>query len=494
MPLLPGSDDTIAAISTPPGRGAIAVVRLTGARAHEVVARVVSPWRDTERTAYLTALSDPMTGELIDRPLVTIYVAPKSYTGEHMAEISVHGGHVVPALALAAVIAAGARHAHPGEFTRRAVMNGKMDLLQAEAVGDIIDAGSRAMHHAALHQLDGGLTRRISELRETILELEALIVYDIDFPEEDDGPIASRRIAGAIADLAGSLDAVLATSGTGELIRGGANVVIAGAPNTGKSSLFNALVGYARAIVTDVPGTTRDALEALIDVGEWPVRLIDTAGIRETSDMIERLGIEVSERWLRSADVVLACGDTAETLTGVVRQIASMTEAPVIPVRTKGDLDDESVPIGEGAPPGSNLQLQDEESVIHSARGGAERRGGLSSPNDLKGTFERSVIVSAHTGAGLADLARGIQATLSAKHGERVQDTPLLTRDRHRRAVALARQEVMEFQEAWQNGVVPVSIAAVHLRAATGALEDLIGAVGIEQVLDRVFSSFCVGK
>ncbi|MGI9077315.1 MAG: tRNA uridine-5-carboxymethylaminomethyl(34) synthesis GTPase MnmE [Gemmatimonadaceae bacterium] len=453
MPFIPGSDDTIAAISTPPGRGAIAVVRLSGSRAHEIAARVVSPWRDEERSVYLAALSDPVSGELIDRPLVTAYRAPASYTGEHMAEISVHGGEVVPALALAAVIAAGARHAHPGEFTRRAVMNGKLDLLQAEAVGDIIDAGSRAMHHAALHQLDGGLTRRISMLRETILELEALVAYDIDFPEEDDGPIAAQRVASAIADLLGSLDSALATSGTGELVRRGAIVVIAGGPNIGKSSLFNALIGYGRAIVTDVPGTTRDALEALIDVGEWPVRLIDTAGIRETSDVIERLGIEVSERWLRNADIVLACGDSMALPVEVARQVTAMTEAPVIPVRTKGDLLGESIAISESA-----------------------------------------VIVSAHTGAGLASLAQRIQEVLSAKHGELVQDTPLLTRERHHQAVAVARQEVIKFQEAWQSEAVPVSIAAVHLRAATGALEDLIGAVGVEEVLDRVFSSFCVGK
>ena len=460
MPLLPGSEDTIAAVSTPPGRGAIAIVRVTGPRAHEIVARVVSPWREEERSVYLTALSDPLSGELIDRPLVTAYKAPASYTGEHMAELSVHGGDVVPALALAALIAAGARHAYPGEFTRRAVMNGKMDLLQAEAVGDLIDAGSRAMHHAALHQLDGGLTRRISKLREMILELEALIAYDIDFPEEDDGPIATERISDAIRDLIGSLDSVLSTSGTGELIRGGATVVIAGATNIGKSTLFNAMIGYSRAIVTDVPGTTRDAIEALIDVGDWPVRLIDTAGIRETSDVVERLGIEVSERWLRSAHIVLACGDSMAQLMETVGLVTSMIEAPVIPVRTKGDLGGERPSIAEGMPP----------------------------------VIESPVIVSAHTGVGLAELAMRIQSVLSAKHGERVQDAPLLTRERHRRAVALARQEVIKFKEAWQDQSVPVTIAAVHLRSATGALEDLIGVVGVEQVLDRVFSSFCVGK
>jgi len=493
MPVFPGSDDTIAAISTPPGRGAIAVVRLTGPRAHEIVARVVSPWRDEERTTYLTALSDPVSGTLIDRPLVTIYGAPASYTGEDMAEVSVHGGNVVPALALAALIAAGARQAYPGEFTRRAVLNGKLDLLQAEAVGDIIAAGSRAMHHAALHQLDGGLTRRVSALRERILELEALVAYDIDFPEEDDGPIATERIAGAIADLTHSLDSVLATSGTGELIRAGATVVIAGASNIGKSSLFNALIGYGRAIVTDVPGATRDALEALIDVGEWPVRLIDTAGIRETSDVLERLGIEVSERWLRNADIVLACGDNQETVIQAVRQMASMTEAPVIPVRTKGDLDGESVTTVEGPSAGSNLAFHGTGS-IDLAPIEADWRGACPTDDNPQGSFERPVTVSAHTGAGLADLARRIQATLNAKQGELVQDAPLLTSERHRRAIALAREEVIEFRDSWQSRVVPVSIAAVHLRAATGALEDLIGSVGVEQVLDRVFSSFCVGK
>src|SRR5919199_837035 len=276
--LLPGAGDTIAALATPLGRSALALLRMSGPAAHAIAERVLSPWRAVLHSAYLAALRAPDTGAVVDRPVVTVYAAPRSYTGEDLVELVVHGGPVVPVLALSALFAAGAREALPGEFTRRAVVYGKMDVLQAEAVGDLIDARSRAMHGAALAQLDGSLSHRISALRAALLELEALIAYEIDFPEEDDGPVPPARVEGATGDLLGALDALLATAATGELVREGAVVVIAGAPNVGKSSLFNALLGVTRAIVTEVPGTTRDALEAVLDMGRWPVRLVDTAG------------------------------------------------------------------------------------------------------------------------------------------------------------------------------------------------------------------------
>ncbi|MDQ3696676.1 MAG: tRNA uridine-5-carboxymethylaminomethyl(34) synthesis GTPase MnmE [Gemmatimonadota bacterium] len=454
--LLPGVDDTIAAVSTPPGRSALAVVRVTGPRAHAVGQRALAPWRGTPRAAFLSTIRHPETGAIVDRPVVTVYAAPASYTGEDMVELSLHGGAAVPALALGALLAAGAREALPGEFTRRAVANGKMDLLQAEAVGDLIDARSRAMHAMAFDQLDGGLSRRIAALRAAVLELEALIAYDIDFPEEDEGAVPPARVGQAAAGTIAALDTLLATADTGEMIRTGAAVVIAGLPNTGKSSLFNALVGHARAIVTDVPGTTRDALEALVDIGRWPVRLIDTAGIHETVEVVERLGIEVSERWLARADIVLACGDNDGSLADALRRVRMLTPAPVIDVRTKSDL------------------------------------------GDFPSSADETVIVSAHTGAGLGALTSRIQDILAFAHASpaagEAAGAPLLTRERHRRGVALARDEVTAFARAWEQGELPATVAAVHLRAATGALETLIGVVDVEDVLDRVFANFCVGK
>ena len=469
---LPGAGDTIAAVATPAGRGAVALVRLSGGEAFAVAARVVRPWPLADRVATLCAVREPGSDALLDRALVTAFAGARSYTGEPLVEIATHGGAVVPAAVLAALVRAGAREALPGEFTRRAVLHGKMDVVQAEAVADLVDARSGAMHRAALAQLDGGLSRRVARLREELLQVEALLAYDIDFPEEDDGPVPAERIADAAARVLAQLDALLATAPAGEVVRDGALVVIAGAPNAGKSSLFNALLGRSRAIVTSVPGTTRDALEATLDAGRWPLRLVDTAGLRETSDVVERLGIEVSERYLADAQVVLACGETDAGVAECVARVRALTAAPVMAVRTKGDLiegrgtreEARGAPEGEQTPPPSSL-------------------------------FPVSpLVVSAETGEGLAALLAAVGEAIAARYGGVAVDMPLVTRERHRRALAEARDEVRAFAEAWAAGELPAVVAAVHVRAAVGALELLIGAVGVEDVLDRVFRTFCVGK
>jgi tRNA modification GTPase len=456
--ILPGADDTIAALATPAGRSALAVVRMSGPKAHEIASRLLDPWRPTPRVAYRASLSDPVTGRLIERPVVTVYRGPRSYTGEDLVELSVHGGHVGPARALGALLAAGARAALPGEFTRRAVAAGKVDVLEAEAIGDLIDAESRVMHDAALSQLDGRLSRRIDELREAVLHVEAMIAYDIDFPEEDSGPIDPSRVQEATAVLLEALDRLLATAAAGEVVRRGARVVLAGVPNVGKSSLFNALVGRERAIVTQYAGTTRDAIEAVVDLGAWPVRLVDTAGLRATEDPIEQLGVAMTERTLADADVVLACGDSRSSLGDAVTAAGRLTRAPVVAVRTKGD-----------------LVAQSYES------NGAD-----------------TLVVSALTGAGIGALQARLEALVQVRVGDDWRDTPLLTRERHRAAIARARSEVGAFRDAWSSedasSAVPVVIAAVHLRAAALALESLIGVIEVEDVLDHVFRTFCVGK
>lgn len=440
------SDDTIVAVATAPGRAAVALVRLSGAGATAIAQRHVDPWPAQPRRATLCRVSDG-SGVVLDHALVTVFVGPHSYTGEDSVEFATHGGVVVPTTIAAALIASGARQAEPGEFTRRAVLNGKLDLLQAEATGDLIDARSRAMQRTAVMQLDGSLSRRIEQLREQLIGLEALIAYDIDFPEEDDGPIPTERVGAATREVIRLLDNLLATAPVGELVRSGATVVIAGAPNAGKSSLFNALLGSARAIVTDVPGTTRDAIEAVLDAEPWPIRLVDTAGLHEATDLVERIGIEVSERYLRSADVVLACGDTDTAANAAALAVVPLTTGAVLAVRTKGDL----------------------------------------------GRSEFNNAVSSETGVGLRQLVESVEQAISDRCGELPLETPVLTRERQHRVVQTARAEVVAFEAAWQDGV-PAIIAAVHLRSATGALADVVGAVEIDDVLDRLFSSFCVGK
>jgi tRNA modification GTPase len=436
--------DTIAALATPPGRGALALIRLSGPRAWEIAASVLTPWPLTPRRATLVTVRDPATAVVLDRPIATLYEAPHSFTGEHAVEITTHGGAIVPATVLAALVSAGARPALPGEFTRRAVLNGKLDLAQAEAIGDLVDARSPSAQRAALSQLDGGLSRRVAALRTALLDTEALIAYDIDFPEEDDGPIPRERVAKSAATAAASLAQLVATAPIGELVRDGALVVIAGPPNAGKSSLFNALLGRARALVTDVPGTTRDAIEALVEPtgAAFPLRLVDTAGLRETADTVERLGIEVSERYLRDAHAVLACGETAPALTETVARVHALTSAPVVPVRTKADL------YGVG--------------------------------------------VSAETGLGLRELLDEVYRAIGSTPND--PDTPIVTRARHRASLTAAAAELCQFQDAWAAGAVPAVIAAVHLRAAVHALEEIIGAVDTEDILDRLFAEFCVGK
>ena len=461
---LPGATDTIVAIATPPGRGALSVVRISGPRAHAIGQSILARWPAHPRQAVLSEVHDE-SGTLLDQVIVVRYDAPASFTGEDSLEMSTHGGVVVPTTVVAAVLANGARMAAPGEFTRRAVLNGKLDILQAEATADLIAAGSRAAQRVALQQLDGGLSRRIAALRDQVIAIEALIAYDIDFPEEDDGPIAPARVLAALDTLERALDGLLATARGGELVREGALVVLAGAPNVGKSSLFNALIGRSRAIVTPIPGTTRDALEAVIDADPWPIRLVDTAGLRPTSDPVERLGIEVSESYVRRAAVVLCCGDDEVVLraaTATVKSVLGPDDSSLIVALTKCDLARES---GVDVP------------ALGRELGAAA-----------------SVAVSAETGAGVQRLLTVIGDVLDQRVGAPELDAPLLTHARHRHAVSHALTELQAFRRAWSADRLPATIAAVHLHEAADALRDLIGGIDTEQVLDEVFRRFCVGK
>ena len=449
--------DPIVALATPPGRSALALIRLSGRGAFDVAARALRPFRpDPPRAARRVQVIHPGTGELVDEALVASFPGPRSYTGEDLVELSTHGGLVVPAAAVTALLAAGARPAAPGEFTRRAVLNGKLDLLQAEATADLIDAGAPAQARRALHQLDRGLSQRLEQLRAALLELEALLAYDIDFPEEDEGPVAPERVQRAWRAARDGLARLLETAPEGERLREGALLVIAGRPNAGKSSLFNALLGTERAIVTEIPGTTRDAIEAHAVLEGFPFRLVDTAGLRASDDRVERLGIEVSRKYLAAADLVLFCedGTGGDRQAGLARdQFLAGVSAPVVLVRTKADVGPPS-----GRPPSRS-----------------------------------SPAVSVVTGEGLAELKRLLAEVAFGRLLAAGDVEPVVTRARHRVALERALVEVDAFRAAREGGV-DAAAAATHLRAAAGALDDLIGAVTPDDVLDRVFASFCVGK
>jgi len=382
----------------------------------------------------------PDSREPIDDVLAVCFPAPHSYTGDDLIEISTHGGLIVPAAALAALVAAGARPAAAGEFTRRAVLNGKMDLLQAEATADLIDAGSPVQRRRALQQLERGLSGRLDGLRGEILELEALIAYDIDFPEEDEGPVSPQRVRGAWDVVRGRVADLLKTAPEGERLREGALLVIAGRPNAGKSSLFNALLGTERAIVTEIPGTTRDAIEAHAVIEGFPFRIVDTAGLRDSDERIERLGIEVSKKYLAAADLVLFCEERHDASRA---PFLAEVSAPVVVVRTKADVS--------------------------------------------------GVGVSAVTGQGMAELRRRLAEVAFGKLLALGDVEPVVTRARHRTVLERALAELDAFWSARMAGV-DAAATATHLRAAVLALDELIGAVTPEDVLDRVFAAFCVGK
>lgn len=453
-------EDTIAAIGTAPGRGAIALLRVSGRESLAIVRAVCPTLPETipPRTAHLRAIRHPETGELLDRALVTFFPGPRSYTGDDLVEITSHGGMLTPQLVLDALLAAGARLAEPGEFTRRAVYHGRLDILQAEAVADLIDGRSVALHRAAIHQMEGGLSRTIAELRAAILRIEALVAYGIDFPEEDEPPVPPEAVHAATDEVVSRIDRLLATADQGEMLREGALVVLAGRPNSGKSSLFNALLGMERALVTEVPGTTRDAVEAALSLEGYPFRLVDTAGLRTTDDLVEGLGIEVARKYVQASDIILFCADACAPLGPEEQEFLSDVDSRrTVVVRTKTDLGD-SVASPDSAPHG-----------MREVRVSSTERSGFEELRDA-----------------LLELAFG---AIVGAPGEQ----PIVVRARNARSLRKAREEVALFDSTFRTGTPP-EFASTHLRAAAHALTDLIGAVTPDDVLGEIFGSFCVGK
>jgi tRNA modification GTPase len=447
--------DTIVAIGTAPGRSAISVVRLSGPGAEAIGRQVIAPWPTRPRHLTRCMVRDPRTGDAIDEGLVAVFPAPASYTGETVLEVHAHGGRYVPVAIEAAFAAAGARPALPGEFTERALLRGKLDLIQAEAIRELIDARTRAAHNAAVAALAGHLARQYANLRDAAIELEALLAFDIDFPEEDHGPLARERVTHAAEALRTRLRAAATGAPAQARARDGATVVLAGPPNAGKSSLLNALVGEMRAIVSDEPGTTRDAIEVFVDGDPWPLRYVDTAGLREAAGAVEQLGIAVSEQYLRAADVVVVCDERdGMSDAGTVRaRILNLTRAEIILVRTKADL---------------------------------PRERGVTSGGD-------AIAVSSVTGDGIPELRRRVMAAVSARTGGTPRADAAITA-RQQAALEAAHAEVDAFVAAWREGALPTLVAATHVRAAVHALEDLVGVIEADDILARVFSTFCVGK
>lgn len=451
--------DTIAAVATAPGPGALAVVRISGPGAREVLAALRGRAPEPEvRMATVVHLTDPADGKALDQAVVTRYRAPASYTGEDLVEISCHGGRLVPALLLDACLEAGARLAEPGEFTRRAYLNGKLDLIQVEAVADLVEAHSRRLHRAAMGQLERGLSGRVAALRDALIHLEALLAHHLDFPEEDDAPVPVEAVAAEAGGVLARLEALLVTAPEGVLLREGAMVVLAGRPNAGKSSLYNALLGEERAIVTEEPGTTRDALEAAVQLGDFPFRLVDTAGLRDAQGQVERLGVEVARRYLARADLILLCVEAGRSVGDAEAEfMEDVADTAVVRVDTKVDLSREPAP----------------EAVDRGYAGRAR--------------------VSVVTGEGLGELRALLPSLVFRGLVGSSEEVPVVTRRRQARALGRAAEEVRAFIEAL-GAAVPPELASTHLGAANTALEEVVGGVSVDDVLDAVFKEFCIGK
>jgi tRNA modification GTPase len=455
--------DTIVAHASARGIAALALVRVSGPAADSILTALLpegSELPEPRRTS-LRRLTHPVTGEMLDHAVVVRYAGPRSYTGEDMLEITCHGGALTPDLVLDACLAAGARPAEPGEFTKRAYLNGKMDLVQVEAVADLIEGASPGLRKAALLQVEGGLSERISSLRAGIIALEAQLVHHLDFPEEDDAPIPLEEIAAGADDLVVRLNRLLESAPGGTLLRDGALAVLAGRPNAGKSSLFNALLGEERAIVTSEPGTTRDAVDSVMSVEGFPFRLVDTAGVREPGGVVEELGIEIARRFMDQAEFVLYCLEASRLLDDEERSfLGQIGEDRVILVRTRCD------EIVEGV-------------------GGVPFEGGFPVPE---------IRTSVRTGEGLRALRQAmIQKVYSAVRRAVDSESPVVTRERQARCIRSAREELDAFSRGVREGL-PGEVASAHLKTAESCLEEVVGVIGGEEVLDVVFRDFCIGK
>lgn len=450
--------DTVAAVATAAGRAAIGIVRITGPEAHAVLSAVVPSLGPdcAPRRAYAAWAVDPETGERIDRVLALRFDEGASYTGECSAEIQAHGGATNMQRLLSAVMAAGASPAPAGEFTRRAFMSGRMDLVQAEAVALMVSACSARAARASASQLAGGLSRAIEKARGPLVRALVSLEASLDFPDDDVGDPDQARIRSHLEDSLERVEALLGTWHRSQKIFGGLRVVLAGPPNAGKSSLMNRILGTERALTDARPGTTRDYLEQATEVDGVQVVLVDTAGVREGGRRVETLGIQMSLREVRSADVVLLVVDSAGITPEALESLVS--EAPdgsVVVAVNKVDLD----------------QRMDDDS--------SQRIRPFSSHR-----------VSALTGEGVEEMISRVVAG-------HVQDSEarevLLSCERHRHLLERSRGELAGVLAALDDGI-PLDVLASCIRQAVAPLDELTGRQVLDQVLDEIFSTFCIGK
>ena len=453
------TDDTIVAIATPAGRGALGVVRLSGARALDFAGALLACGAALQpRRATLTHVTSDDGGGAVDEVVATFFPAPHSYTGEHVVEITGHGSPVLLQAMLNRAMAAGARLAEPGEFTLRSFLNGKRDLVQSEAVADLIDAATPLQARIAFDQLEGTLTERITTIDAQLFDLIARLEASLDFPDEGFHFVEPARAASEIDAILAALDSLLTGARAGRMIREGATVVIAGRTNVGKSSVFNQLAGAARAIVTPIPGTTRDLVTERLSIGGIAVTLVDTAGWRETFDVVESEGVSRGNQARRMADLLLLVLDSGEPLTSADEQLLAETATlNRIVVPNKSD-------------------LRNHRSVMEL---------GFESVSAI-------VPVSALTGDGFGTLRQAIADALIGE--EPLRDVASISNARHITLLEQCRASLVAARDAAMAANVPEEFLLTDLQASRACLDEIVGRRTSEDVLRHIFERFCIGK
>jgi tRNA modification GTPase len=455
-------EDTIAAIATPMGEGGVAVVRVSGADAQRIANEIFS--RSSGRNGHLRShmlhhgvIRAPESSAILDEVLLVLMRQPRSYTGEDVVEVHCHGGPLIVRQVLELILSRGARHAEPGEFTKRAFLNGRMDLAQAEAVLDLIRARTEKGARLALEQISGELSKWVGDLREELQDILVQVEAAVDFPEEEIELLKREELAGKMEALREKISRIITSYDWGRLYREGAKICIVGCPNVGKSSLLNALLGEERVIVTPVPGTTRDVIEEGINLDGLPVVLWDTAGIRDAHDEVEKIGVEFSLRHLGEADAVLVVLDGSLPLTSQDETVLEATkEKKGLLVINKADLPRKV----------DFLQLQ----------GLAHGKEALS--------------VSAKEGKGLDLLKSKVHDLLLDFETE---PSVVLTNVRHKAALQRAEKSLNEAKGALCEGLPP-EMVAVDIQDARDSLEEIVGVIKNDDILERIFATFCIGK
>jgi tRNA modification GTPase len=470
------TNDTIAAISTPPGRGGIGIVRLSGPEAASIAVQLVRLRHPLEhaRARLADVLDEPQPGaeaSRIDEALVTLYAAPRSYTAEDLVEIAAHGSPVVLELLLKRALSLGARLAEPGEFTQRAFLAGRMDLTQAEAVRDLIDAQTLAQARQAASQMGGALSRRVGPVKQALVELVALLEAGIDFAEDDVEVTPQAEIARRVHELTPPLTALEASFVRGSVLHDGLTLAIVGRPNAGKSSLFNCLVERDRVLVNATPGTTRDTVTERISLDGIPLELVDTAGLREAPGEVEQMGIARSREALADAALVVVVLDATEPLNEEERRLLAAVEGrPAVVAVNKSDLIE-----------ADRLHLDY-----------AAMLGAPSSPRSVRKGWESipAVATSALTGEGLPVLRERILALAT---GGAAAEPGMLTSLRHKQAIATALAALADADRA-NAASIPHEMILLDLYRALWALDSLTGQTTPDDILNLVFSTFCIGK